>query len=73
VKSYTTFIIFNKAYRSFGRELLSNILTEFDIPQKAIWLADMCPNEIHSKDHTDKYFSDAFTVQLSETSGFHME
>jgi hypothetical protein len=39
------FIDFKKAYDSVKREVLYNILLEFDIPKKPVRLIKMCLNE----------------------------
>jgi len=36
------------------REVLYNVLIEFGIPLKLVWLIKMCLNETHSKDLIDK-------------------
>jgi hypothetical protein len=41
------FIDFKKAYDSVGREVLCNILIEFGIPRKLVWLIQMCLNETY--------------------------
>jgi hypothetical protein len=48
------FIDFKKAYDSVKREVLYNILLEFDIPMKLVRLIKMCLNEIYSKIHLGK-------------------
>jgi hypothetical protein len=40
---------FQKSLDSIKREVLSNILLEFGIPKKLVWLIKMCLNEIYSK------------------------
>jgi len=42
------FIDSEKAYDSVRREVLCNILTEFGIPMKLVWLIKMCLNETYS-------------------------
>jgi hypothetical protein len=42
------FIVFKKAYDSVRREVLYNILIEFKIPRKLVWLIKMCLNETFS-------------------------
>jgi hypothetical protein len=36
------FIDFEKPYNSIRREVLYNILIEYDIPMKLVWLSKMC-------------------------------
>jgi hypothetical protein len=43
------FIDFKKAYDSFKREVLCNILLQFSIPKKLVRLIKMCLNETYSK------------------------
>jgi hypothetical protein len=42
------FIDFKKAYDSFRREVLCNVLIEFDIPMKLVRLIKVCLNETYS-------------------------
>jgi sorting nexin-29 len=57
------FIDFRKAYGSVRREVLYNILMEFDIPWKLAELIQMCLNEIYSTVRVGKYQSDKFPIQ----------
>jgi hypothetical protein len=57
------FIDFKKAYYSVKREVLYNILLEFDIPKKLVRLIKMCLNETYSKVRTGKLLSDKFPIQ----------
>jgi hypothetical protein len=57
------FMDFKKAYDSVGKEVLHNILIQFGIPKKLIWLIRMRLNETYSTVHTDKNFSDMFPIQ----------
>jgi hypothetical protein len=57
------FIGFKKAYDSIKREVLYNILLEFDIPNKLVRLIKMCLNETYSKVCIGKLLSDKFPIQ----------
>jgi hypothetical protein len=57
------FIDFKKAYESIKREVLCNILLEFDIPKKLVRLIKMCLNETYSKVSIGKLLSDKFPIQ----------
>jgi hypothetical protein len=57
------FIDFRRAYDSVRREVLYNILIEFDIPRKLVRLIKMCLNETYSKICVGKHLSDAFPVK----------
>jgi hypothetical protein len=58
-------IDFKKAYDSVKREVLYNILLEFEfgIPKKLVRLIKMCLNETYSKVRADKLLSDKFPLQ----------
>jgi hypothetical protein len=60
---YQLFIDFKKAYYSVKREVLYNILLEFDISKKLVRLIKMCLNETHSKVRIGKLLSDKFPIQ----------
>jgi hypothetical protein len=49
------FINFKKAFNSVRREVLYNILIEFRIPRKLVWLIKMCFNETYSTVRIGKY------------------
>jgi hypothetical protein len=57
------FIDFKKAHDSLRRETLYNILTEFRIPKKLVWLIKICLNKTSSKVHIGKHLSDSFPIQ----------
>jgi hypothetical protein len=57
------FIDIKKAYDQKRRKVLYNILIQFGIPTKFVWLIKMCLNETCSKIHTGKHLSDSFTIQ----------
>jgi hypothetical protein len=57
------FIDFKKAYDSIKREVLYNILLEFDIPKKLVRLIKMCLNETYSKVRIGKLSCDKFPIQ----------
>jgi hypothetical protein len=57
------FIDFKKAYDSVKREVLYNILLEFDICKKLVRLIKMCLNETYSKVLVGKLLSDTFPIQ----------
>jgi hypothetical protein len=57
------FIDFKKAYDSVKREVLYNILLEFDIPKKLVGLIKMCLNETYNKVRTGELLHDKFPVQ----------
>jgi hypothetical protein len=62
------FIDFKNAYDSIKREVLYNILLEFDIPKKLVRLIKMCLNEI-SKVRIGKLLSDKFPIQNGMKQG----
>jgi hypothetical protein len=49
------FVDFKKAYDSIKREVLYNILLEFDMPKKLVRLIKMCLNETYSKVRIGKF------------------
>jgi hypothetical protein len=56
------FIDFKKAYDSVRREVLYNILIEFEIHRKLIGLIQMCLNETYSTVRIGKFQSDKFPI-----------
>jgi hypothetical protein len=57
------FIDLKKAYDSVRKEVLYNILIEFEVPMKLVWLVKMCLNETYSKVRIGKHLSDSFPIQ----------
>ena len=57
------FIDFKKAYDSFRREVLYNILIEFGVPKKQVRLIKMCLTETHSRVRVGKNLSDMFPIR----------
>ena len=57
------FIDFQKAYDSFSREIVYNILIQFGILVKLIRLIKMCLNEMYSRVRVGKDFSDMFPIR----------
>jgi hypothetical protein len=52
-----------KAYDSVKREVIYNIVLEFDVPKKLVRLTKMCLNETCSKFHVGILLSDTFPIQ----------
>jgi hypothetical protein len=63
------FIDFKKAYDSVRREVLYNILIEFEVPMKPVRLIKMCLNETYSKIRLGKHLSDSFRIQKGLKQG----
>jgi len=57
------FIDFNKAYDSFRREVLYNILIKFGIAMKLLKLIKMCLTETCSRIRVGKNLSDIFPIR----------
>jgi hypothetical protein len=57
------FADFKKAHDSVKREVLYNILIEFDVHMKLVRLIKMCLNETYNKVCIGKYLSDNFPIQ----------
>ena len=63
------FIDFKKAYASFKREVLYNILTEFGIPKKLVRLIKICLSETYSRVRVGRFLSDAFPIHCALKQG----
>jgi hypothetical protein len=57
------FIDVKKAYDSVRREALYNILIEFGIPKKLVWLIKMCLTETYSRVRVGKNLSEMFPIR----------
>jgi len=57
------FIDFKRANESVRREVMYNILIEFDILMKMLGLIKMCLNETHSRVCIQKHLSDMFPIK----------
>jgi hypothetical protein len=57
------FIDFKKAYNSFRREILYNILIEFGIPIKLVRQIKMYLNETYSRVCIGKHLTDMFPIR----------
>jgi hypothetical protein len=57
------FIDFKKANDSVRREVMYNILIEFDIPMELVRLVKMCLNETYSRVRVGKHLSDTFPIK----------
>jgi hypothetical protein len=57
------FTDFKKAYDSFRREVLHNILTEICIPMKMVRLIIICLSEKYSRVRGGKNLSDMFPIR----------
>jgi len=60
---------FKKAYDSFRREVLYNVLIQFGIPQKLVRLIKMCLTETFSRVRVGKNLSDMFPIRSSLKQG----
>jgi len=63
------FIDFKKAYDSGKREALYNILIEFGIPKKLVWLIKMCLTETYSRVRVGKNLSEMFPIRKGLKQG----
>jgi hypothetical protein len=57
------FIDFKEAYDSVRREVLYNILIEFVIPMKLVWLIEMCLTAMFSRVRVGRLLSDMFPIK----------
>ena len=57
------FIDLKKAYDSVRREVLYNILIEFGVPQKLVWLVKICLTETYISVRVGKNVSDIFPIR----------
>jgi len=62
-------IDFKKAYDSVRREVLYNILIEFDIPMELVRLIKMCLTESYSRVQVGKKLSDEFPIRSGLKQG----
>jgi hypothetical protein len=63
MRVHQLFIDFKKASDTVRRKVLYNILIEFGVPMKLVWLIKVHLNETYSKDCRGKYFSHSFPIQ----------
>ena len=56
------FTDFKKTYDSIVKEILYNILIQFDIPMKQVRLLKLCLSETYSRVQVGKNLSDMFPV-----------
>jgi hypothetical protein len=62
---HQSFIDFKKTYDSVKREVLYNILPEFDIPKTRVRLIKMCLNETYSKVLVGKFCPINFPFRMA--------
>jgi hypothetical protein len=60
MKQCIVYVFFKKAYDSFRKEILYNVLVQFGIPMKLVRLIKMCLNETYSRVRIGKNLSDMF-------------
>ena len=58
------FTHFKKAYDTFRKEVLCNILIEAGIPLKLVRLIKLCLNETYGRVQAGKYLSDMFPLRM---------
>jgi hypothetical protein len=66
---FQLFIGFKKAYDSVRREVLYNIIIEFDFPMKLIRLITMCMTDTYSRACVHKYLSDMIIIRKGLKQG----
>ena len=64
-----SFIYYKKAYDSFRREILCNILIQFCIPMRLVMLIKMCLNDRYSRVRVGNYLSDMFAIRKGFKQG----
>jgi hypothetical protein len=62
-KVHQLYVDFKKAYDSFRRGVLYNILIEFGVPMKLVTLIKMCLNKMYSKVRKSPHLTDNVTIQ----------
>jgi hypothetical protein len=63
MRQYMSYSYTSRKPDSVRREVLYNILIEFQVHMKVVRLIKMCLNETYSKVHISKHFSDNIPIQ----------
>jgi hypothetical protein len=63
MRVHQLFVDLKKAYDSFRKEVMYNILIEFGVPMKLVRLIKICLNEKYNKVRIGKYLPDSFPIQ----------